>query len=435
MASDQSATPSAQAGGLTFEVDRFDWAAPDRIEVIGRWYGLRGHRFMRPVLDVSAGEDQRRLLALLEHKPWAAEEGEEWVAAFPWKGEPLDFDDAELALAPSIAVELEPPRAPGGKKRKPAPDAKRTHAAPSRPDGRTLDRLERELAAAQEDREQLRAEVSLLEGRLAAERDAAERREAHRASREERAAAEERDAAIAERDAARAERDEARRAALEARDRLKALRVGGHRRWRRARAGRARRAPARRGHRRPRPARRRARHDRRAGAPAGARARAGPARAPEGRDRGQEGREHPAQGRDGQGEGRPRRGHRPGRARGRAGRARVRPRPGDLGRGAAHAPGAADRDGAARRARQPARAAGLARARARGAGADRARAGAARAAERLALAGDGRDGALELARRERALEALGDAPVATDHERPRLGRQAPRADLRAGSPC
>ena len=224
MASDQSATPSAQAGGLTFEVDRFDWTAPDRIEVIGRWYGLRGHRFMRPVLDVSAGDDQRRLLALLEHKPWAAEEGEEWVAAFPWKGEPLDFDDAELALAPSIAVELDPPRAPGGKKRKAAPDAKRTQAAPARPDGRTLDRLERELAAAQEDREQLRAEVSLLEGRLAAERDAAERREAHRATREERAAAEERDEAIAERDAARAERDEARQAALEARERLQALR-------------------------------------------------------------------------------------------------------------------------------------------------------------------------------------------------------------------
>jgi len=104
MAGDQSATPWAQAGGLTFEVDRFDWAAPDRIEVVGRWYGLRGHRFMRPVLDVTAGDDRRRLLALLEHKPWVAQEGEEWVAAFPWKGEPLDFDDAELALAPSIAV-------------------------------------------------------------------------------------------------------------------------------------------------------------------------------------------------------------------------------------------------------------------------------------------------------------------------------------------
>ena len=285
MASDQSATPSTKAGGLTFEVDRFDWAAPDRIEVIGRWYGLRGHRFMRPVLDVSAGEDQRRLLALLEHKPWAAEEGEEWIAAFPWKGEPLDFDDAELALAPSIAVELDPPRAPGGRKRKAAPDAKRTHAAPARPDGRTLDRLERELAAAQEDREQLRAEVSLLEGRLAAERDAAERREAHRASREERAAAEERDEAIAERDAARAERDEARQAAVEARERLQALRGrsstadgDAHERAERAERQRDEATAA---HAR---ARRRARHDRRAGAPAGARARAGPPRAPEGRD-------------------------------------------------------------------------------------------------------------------------------------------------------
>lgn len=226
MGTDPTSTP-ALAGGLTFEVDRFDWVEPDRIEVTGRWYGLRGHRFMRPVLSVSAGDDQRRLLALLEHKPWASEDGDEWIAAFPWKGEPLDFDDAELAVAPSIAVELEPPRAPGGKKRKPAPKAK-GKAAPSRPDARTVERLERELAAAHAEREELKAELSLLQGRLAAERDAAERREHHRASREERAAAEERDEAIAERDAARAERDEARQAAMEARERLEAERIGRH---------------------------------------------------------------------------------------------------------------------------------------------------------------------------------------------------------------
>jgi hypothetical protein len=27
------------------------------------------------------------MLAVLEHKPWAAEEGEEWVAAFAWTGQ------------------------------------------------------------------------------------------------------------------------------------------------------------------------------------------------------------------------------------------------------------------------------------------------------------------------------------------------------------
>ena len=86
-----------------FEVERFEWAAGDRLEVTGRWYGLRGHRFVRPVLVVQAGDEQRRMLALLEHKPWAADDGEEWIAAFPWEGPPLELTAAELAVAPSLA--------------------------------------------------------------------------------------------------------------------------------------------------------------------------------------------------------------------------------------------------------------------------------------------------------------------------------------------
>src|SRR3954465_14730626 len=64
------------SSAVAFEVDRFAWTASDRIEVTGRWFGLRGHRFMRPALFVEAGDDRRRLLALLEHKPWAGDEGE-----------------------------------------------------------------------------------------------------------------------------------------------------------------------------------------------------------------------------------------------------------------------------------------------------------------------------------------------------------------------
>src|SRR5204863_168099 len=59
-----------------------------------------------------------RLLALREHKPWAAMDGEEWVAAFPWEGEPLEAESAELAVAPSLAVELPAPRLPGAKRRR-----------------------------------------------------------------------------------------------------------------------------------------------------------------------------------------------------------------------------------------------------------------------------------------------------------------------------
>ena len=80
-----------------FEVERFEWAADDRLEVEGRWFGLRGRRFVRPTLELEIDGEPRRLLALMEHKPWQALDGEEWVAAFQWDGEPGELS-AELAV-------------------------------------------------------------------------------------------------------------------------------------------------------------------------------------------------------------------------------------------------------------------------------------------------------------------------------------------------
>jgi TolA-binding protein len=97
---------------VTFEVDRFEWSAPDTLEVSGRWFGLRGHRFLRPTLDVQASGQRRRMLAVLEHKPWAAEEGEEWIAAFLWTGPPARLEDAELTVSPDLAVQLPLPEGP-----------------------------------------------------------------------------------------------------------------------------------------------------------------------------------------------------------------------------------------------------------------------------------------------------------------------------------
>src|SRR3954447_25665266 len=102
------------SSAVAVEVDPFAGTATDPIEVTGRWFGLRGHRFMRPALIVEAGDDRRRLLALLEHKPWAADDGEAWTAAFPWTGDAVEVTSAELAVAPSVAIELPPPPDPGG---------------------------------------------------------------------------------------------------------------------------------------------------------------------------------------------------------------------------------------------------------------------------------------------------------------------------------
>src|SRR3954468_22230098 len=111
---------------VAFEVERFGWTANDRLEVVGRWFGLRGHRFMRPALIVEAGDDRRRLLALLDHKPWAADDGEPWIAAFSWAGDPVALTFAELSVAPSVSLELPPPPAPGSR----ATGARRRAQAP-----------------------------------------------------------------------------------------------------------------------------------------------------------------------------------------------------------------------------------------------------------------------------------------------------------------
>jgi hypothetical protein len=108
-----SSAPASTAPGVTFEVDRFEWGADDRLEVVGRWFGLRGHRFLRPTLDVEVGGERRRMLAVLDHKPWAAEEGEEWVAAFAWAGGRARLDDAELTVSPDLAVQLPLPDSAG----------------------------------------------------------------------------------------------------------------------------------------------------------------------------------------------------------------------------------------------------------------------------------------------------------------------------------
>ena len=94
--------------GITFDVDRVSLGASGQIEVTGRWYGVRGRRFVRPSLTLSLRDDggERRVLADLEHKPWAAQDGEAWSAAFPFDGELEVAERIELTVAPDITVEL-----------------------------------------------------------------------------------------------------------------------------------------------------------------------------------------------------------------------------------------------------------------------------------------------------------------------------------------
>lgn len=211
-----SREPATAPAGVSFEVDRFAWV-DGRLELTGRWYGIRGRRFLRPTLDVEVDGAPRRMLAVLEHKPWAADDGEEWVAAFEWTGEPVELAVAELAVAPELSVVLPPPTgAPAKKKvRRARAAGDRLAAAPPRAQA-----LEAAVAEAQ-------AEVADLRNRLAAEQKAWQQRvEEVEALREEsaaatRAAEAERDEAVAARDKAISEREElvsAREAATAERD-------------------------------------------------------------------------------------------------------------------------------------------------------------------------------------------------------------------------
>jgi hypothetical protein len=94
---------------ITFELERFE-LVDGQLEVTGRWFGVRGRRFVRPTLTPLSGRDLSRVLADLEHKPWAPEDGGEWLAAFPWarNGVSVKF---ELSVAPDIVIRLPSPRA------------------------------------------------------------------------------------------------------------------------------------------------------------------------------------------------------------------------------------------------------------------------------------------------------------------------------------
>lgn len=91
-----------------FELDQFT-ADEQRLQVSGRWLGVRGRRFVRPSLTAVVDGHSTRALAELEHKPWAADDGDEWVAAFQWRGPLDDVEEFELAVAPDLLVRLPPP--------------------------------------------------------------------------------------------------------------------------------------------------------------------------------------------------------------------------------------------------------------------------------------------------------------------------------------
>jgi hypothetical protein len=127
---------------LTFQLERFEWVASDRLELAGRWSGLRGRRVAPPVLAFDADGRRHRLRAMP-----GGQLDERWRATFAWDGEPVDIERAELEVGRALVVEL------------PRPRRRKSADRPAEP-------LEERLAAAQAEAEAAREELAQLRADL-----------------------------------------------------------------------------------------------------------------------------------------------------------------------------------------------------------------------------------------------------------------------------
>jgi hypothetical protein len=136
---------------LTFQLERFEWIASDRLELAGRWNGLRGRRIAPPVLAFEADGRRHRLRAMP-----GGQLDERWRATFAWDGPAIDIERAELEVGRSLVVDLPRPRRRSSADRPAEPLEERLAAAEAEADAarEELARLREDLSTAAEETEQ-----------------------------------------------------------------------------------------------------------------------------------------------------------------------------------------------------------------------------------------------------------------------------------------
>jgi hypothetical protein len=237
-------TTADGADSIAFELDRFELTADDRLELTGRWFGVRGRRFVRPTLTALADGPRCRLLASLDDKPWSAEDGDLWRAAFPWEAEETELpQQLELAVAPDIAVALPPPgevRGQRATRQRPRSAGRAAARATEAPTARDAAEARRGAEQARQEAEEARREA---EG---ARREAEDARRQLQAARVQISAANSRrDTTVSKLEAVIVERDEAMAALADLRaGHAAALRTGREAAQARADAAQARDAQA-----------------------------------------------------------------------------------------------------------------------------------------------------------------------------------------------
>jgi hypothetical protein len=104
-------TKSPSTDARTFELERFVWGAPDRLELAGTFSGLDESPADLPVLVLTGRDRTYRLPAAADDVSGVPENGQPWRAAFVWQEAPAAFEGAVLQLGGELAVDLPEPGA------------------------------------------------------------------------------------------------------------------------------------------------------------------------------------------------------------------------------------------------------------------------------------------------------------------------------------
>jgi hypothetical protein len=164
---------------VTFDLERFEWAAPDRLQLAGTFSGLDDDAAAAPILVLHGAERTHRLPVVEDESPPA--DGEPWTGTFAWQDAPEAFNTAELELGEDVSIELPEPRAgqrPFGGQRlqvrqaaEPEPEESSQNGNGPPPPAAERLRLQSELVAAQEEARELRAALERAEAELGRARE------------------------------------------------------------------------------------------------------------------------------------------------------------------------------------------------------------------------------------------------------------------------
>jgi hypothetical protein len=174
--------------GERFEIERFEWVAPDRVAVSGTFRDLRDVPGLEPALVVRGPAGARRLASVPDSIAGPPQEGRSWGATFTWHDTPIAFESAELTFGDEVVVPLGRPyaddasgeaRMVGVRRARVRPDGAGASAATA-----TVQqlRLEAELLAAQEQIRELRETAERASGELARARSELTAERARRAA-------------------------------------------------------------------------------------------------------------------------------------------------------------------------------------------------------------------------------------------------------------